>query len=418
MATKVTVPELGESINEVILVEWLKKDGDLVNTDEPLCVVETDKANVEIPSPASGVLHTQIEPESSLQVGDTLGTIDPNGKASRAADKEPASKSAAKSGKEEEAGGDVIMSPAVRRLIREHDLDPSLIKPTGRGDRLTQEDVTAYLDAQKEKEVIENSEPEPAPVKSKQKTPAIQTSNVPVAGLTEDEGVRRQPMSKIRRTIAHRLLAAQQNAAMLTTFNEIDMHELLDLRKRHKEHFEKVHGVSLGLTSFFGRAVVLALRESPELNGRIEGDDIIYHGFIHLAFAVSTEHGLVTPVLRHAEEKSLAQMEIEIQRMAKAARAGRLSIQELGGGTFTITNGGVFGSLLSTPMLNPPQSGILGMHTIQKRPVVIDDEIVIRPMMYTALTYDHRLIDGKEAVGFLVRIKQFLEDPGRLLLEV
>lgn len=424
METRVEVPALGESVSEAILLEWLKSDGDLVRTDEPICVLETDKANVELPAPVAGILRHDAAIDQTIKVGQSIARIDTSAEAIATvqdADTGPRIK------KEEHVphtkSQGPVLSPAVRQAVREYGVDPQAIKPSGRGDRLTRQDIVEY--AVQEKQFGEKPEAESAasgdtkPAAKVPKTPPLPRPVVVSAGVPSDEeGIRRVPMTKIRRIISKRLLSVQQNTAMLTTFNEIDMNAVLDLRNRYKDKFQQVHGVKLGMTSFFARAVVLALKEYPTINAYIDNDDILYHGYIHLAIAVSTEDGLVTPVLRHVERMSFAQIEVEIQRVAKAARAGRLSIQELSGGTFTITNGGVFGSLISTPMLNPPQSAILGMHAIKKRPVVIDDRIEIRDMMYIALTYDHRLIDGRESVSFLVRIKEMLEDPGRLMLEI
>jgi len=306
----------------------------------------------------------------------------------------------------------------VRRLIAEHDFDPTTIKGTGRGGRLTKEDVLSAIEAQKAER--ETAPPQQQPVSAPESPPATPPETEPMgAPITFDEGeIRRMPMSKIRRRIAENLVAAQRTAAMLTTFNEIDMTAVLDLRTRYGERFRHVQGVSLELMPFFARACTFALQEFPIVNARIDGDDIAYHAHVHLGIAVSTERGLVVPVLRHAETMSLARIEAEIERRAATAREGKVAIQDLSGGTFTITNGGVFGSLLSTPVLNPPQSAILGMHAIQKRPLAVDERLEIRPMMYVALSYDHRLIDGREAVLFLVRIKNLIEDPPRLLLEV
>ena len=291
------------------------------------------------------------------------------------------------------------LSPAVRRLLAEHDLDPTLVPASGKGGRLTKEDVLAYL------------ERSARPVR-------IDVPAAPKPSAALAEGEERVPLSPIRRRIAERLVQAQQTAAILTTFNELDMSAVIALRAEHKERFQKQHGIGLGFMSFFARACIAALRDIPVVNAEIRGDDIIYKKFVHLGVAVGTERGLVVPVLHHAERMSFADIEREIARLAGLARDGKLKLDDLAGGTFTISNGGVYGSLLSTPILNPPQSAILGMHKIEKRPVVADDQIVIRPMMYVALSYDHRLVDGEQAVTFLVRVKERLEDPERLLLDV
>ena len=443
MATKVEIPEVGESVTEVILVEWLKADGEYVEKDEPLCVLETDKADIELPSPSAGALHHLRQAGETVPVGDQVAQIDESVKKSDAARSAPQAgkvetlaaqpKSAPAAEKPAETSPDGVeeLSPAVRKLVVENRLDPAQITPTGRGGRLLKEDVLNFIEKQK------NAPPAPKPapvnrgadtkppaaeppVEKKEKTaaPGIEKPFDERAIEYDEDGTRCVPMTKIRKRIAERLVRAQHTAAMLTTFNEIDMTTVLELRRKYKEKFEEVHGIGLGLMSFFARACVLAIQTNPRVNAYLEGDDIVYHQYVHLGVAVSTDRGLVVPVIRNVENLSLAQVEYEIKRLSKAAREGRLGIDELSGGTFSITNGGVFGSLLSTPILNPPQSGILGMHTIQKRPVVLDDQIQIRSMMFVAFTYDHRLVDGKEAVTFLVRVKEMLEDPARLMLGI
>ena len=441
MPMDVEIPEMGESVSEVVLLEWLKSEGDYVGRDEPICVLETDKANVELPAPVAGVLHPVAAVDATLAVGDLVATIDekaekpivesdapvsapePAAAATTAAATTAAATTAAVATELLEG-----LSPAVRRLVEDHEVDPSQIVGTGRGGRIIKQDVVAYL-KEKENEAAERasaapevaappaiSQPPPPPVAvAPEPEPA---ATVPAPVVAEDGGVRREPMTKIRRRIAERLVAAQQNAAMLTTFNEVDLGEVMALRRRHKERFAEKHGVSLGLMSFFSRATVLALQEFPPINAGIEGTDIVYHDYVNLGIAVSSERGLLVPVLRRAERMSMAETEREIKRLAQAARDNKLSLDELSGGTFTITNGGVFGSLLSTPILNPPQSGILGMHAIKERPAVVDGQVVARPMMYLALSYDHRLVDGEQSVRFLVRIRELLEDPSRLMLEI
>ena len=411
MAIDVEIPEMGESVTEVVLLEWIKAAGEYVERDEPICVLETDKANVDLPAPAAGVLHPLKEVDAALEVGDRIAQIDETGSREAAAP--------AVSGEAEEGGAAPAeevppgeLSPAVRRLVEEHGLDASHLAGTGRDGRLTKEDVLAHLEKEGDKARQEEEET-PAPVLA-QPSPA---PAAPVVAATED-GVRREPMSKIRQRIAERLVAAQHNAAMLTTFNEVDLSAVMALRARHKERFAEVHGVALGLMSFFARATALALQAFEAINASIEGTDIVYHDYVNLGIAVSAKRGLVVPVLRGAENMALAQLEKEIKRLAQAARDNKLGVDELSGGTFTITNGGGFGSLLSTPILNPPQSGILGMHAIKERPVAVDGQVEIRPMMYLALSYDHRLVDGEQSVSFLVRIKDLLEDPTRLMLEI
>lgn len=396
MPVDVVLPELGESVADAILVEWLKSDGEAVAVDEPLAVIETDKADVELPAPSAGVLHTLKADGDTIEVGETIATIDEDGKA---VSKVEVSEEVDTPVEPVESDG---LSPAVRRLVTEHDLDPTAITGTGKDGRLTKGDVLAYLESAASDPPV--SEPEaPAP---------------PPAPAVSSDGERREPMSQIRTRIAERLVSAQQTAAMLTTFNEVDMSGIFDLRAKYKEMFADVHGISLGLMSFFVRASVIALQEYPDVNASIDGSDVVYRDYVNMGIAVGTERGLVVPVLKSAERMSFATIESEIKRVALSAREGKLGLDELSGGTFTITNGGVFGSLLSTPILNPPQTGILGMHAIQNRPIAVGDEVVVRPMMYLALTYDHRLIDGQTSVTFLVRVKDLLEDPARMMLEV
>lgn len=430
MPTDVAIPEMGESVSEVILLEWLKSEGDYVGRDDPICVLETDKANVELPSPVAGVLHPAQEVDATLAVGDVVAMID-EGPAPAQEDTpaeveqpEPVPEPPAS-----EVTADMLqsLSPAVRGLVQEHGIDPRGIVGTGRGGRIIKQDIVAYLKEKENEAIAVTGEmPPPAPPVTGSSPPAAakpaSTPPPPPAPSpaveTDDGEVRREPMTKIRKRIAERLVAAQHNAAMLTTFNEVDLGEVMALRKRHKERFAEKHGVSLGLMSFFSRATILALQDFPQVNAGIEGDDIVYHDYVNLGIAVSSERGLLVPVLRRADQLSMAQIEGEIKRLAQAARDNKLGLDELSGGTFSITNGGVFGSLLSTPILNPPQSGILGMHAIKERPAIVDGEIVARPMMYLALSYDHRLIDGEQSVKFLVRIKDLLEDPSRLMLEI
>ncbi|MBM3278727.1 MAG: 2-oxoglutarate dehydrogenase complex dihydrolipoyllysine-residue succinyltransferase [Candidatus Handelsmanbacteria bacterium] len=399
MATEILIPELGESIAEVVLLEWLKAEGEQVERDQPVCVLETDKANVDLPAPAAGRLTRLAEPGQTLKVGETVARIE-SGAPAPALAPTPA------------AQGENL-SPAVRRLVEEHNIDPAAISGTGKGGRLTKEDVLAQL----EKQAAPVPAPAPAAPAPPAETPAPEPAPAPPARPCE-ERTRRVPMSKLRLRIAERLVSAQHQAAMLTTFNEVDLSAVMGLRAKYKERFNEVHGVTLGLMSFFSRAVALALQKFPAINASVDGADIVYHDYAHLGIAVSTERGLLVPVLRHVETMSLARIESEIKRLAKAARDNKLGPQELGGGTFTITNGGVFGSLLSTPILNAPQSGILGMHAIKDRPIALEGKVEIRPMMYLALSYDHRLVDGEQSVSFLVRVKELLEDPSRMLLEI
>jgi len=426
MATEIRIPPLGESITEAVLIRWLKADGQAVTRDEPIAELETDKANVNLGAPGDGALRTGAAAGSTVQVGQVVGSIGDAASAAAApqasaaapavaAPAKPASpaptppaQSSAPAAAAPTPVEDPALGPAVRRLLREHNLEPAGLVGTGPGGRILPEDVHRAVAAKAA----------PSAVKPAPQAPPPPAPPPPPAAPADGSRVRRAPMTKIRKRIAERLVAAQHNAAMLTTFNEVDMSAVLALREKWKDRFEKTHGVGLGFLSFFARAVSAAMRDLPIINAQIDGSDIVHNDDLHLSIAVSTERGLLVPVLRRVQEMSFAKIESEIKRVATAARDGKLTVDELSGGTFTITNGGVFGSLLSTPILNPPQSAILGLHKIEKRPVVVDDQIVIRPMMYLALSYDHRLVDGKEAVTFLVRIKECIEDPSRLLLQV
>jgi 2-oxoglutarate dehydrogenase E2 component (dihydrolipoamide succinyltransferase) len=417
MAFEVRIPPLGESITEGVITRWAKQDGDAVRQDDILLELETDKAGMEIAAERPGVLRILKGEGETVAVGDVVGRIEEG--AGRAA---PAAAPAAASPppRREElrvepapvasgpAPDPAPQSPAVRRLVAEHGLDPTRVTSTGKGGRLTKEDVLTHLERTGEP-ASETRPPMPPAVSSRAATPTAR-----IAG----EGEEPVPMSRIRRRIAERLVQAQHTAAILTTFNEIDMSAVMGLRAGHKEQFQRTHGVALGFMSFFARACVMALRDLPALNAEIRGEDIVYKHFVHLGVAVGTERGLVVPVVHHADRMSFADIEREIVRLAGLARDGKLALEDLAGGTFTISNGGVYGSLLSTPILNPPQSGILGMHKIEKRPIVVDDQITIRPMMYVALSYDHRIVDGEQAVTFLVRVKERVEDPARLLLDL
>ncbi len=419
MTVDVKVPRLAESISEATLVEWLKPDGSAVRADEPIATLETDKAAVELVADAAGVLSHARQPGDVVKVGDVLGRIEagavaavlpvappPAAPVASAVAAAPAPSSAPAPSP---PAAPAALSPSVRRIVEEQGLDPARLEGTGPGGRILKEDALRQASAPVAAAAAaapEESEPAPAA------TPDAGSA----AGV--EPGDRVVPMSRIRLRIGERLVQAQHTAAILTTFNEIDMSRVMDVRARHKEAFEKKHGVKLGFMSFFARACVQALADVPAVNAEIRGTDIVYHAAVHLGIAASTERGLVVPVVRNAHALDMAGLEKEIARMAQRARDGQLTPQELSGGTFTVTNGGVFGSLLSTPILNPPQSGILGMHKIEKRPVVLDDQVVVRPMMYVALSYDHRLIDGQQAVTFLVRVKERLEDPERMLLAV
>jgi len=410
MSIDIKVPPLPESVTDATLVAWHKKAGDNVSRDENLVDLETDKVVLEVPAPASGVLsEILIDEGTTVTAGEILAVLAegegtaPAVATETAADAEP-SGGPELAAKEPVGESAYKLSPAVRRLLDEHDLDATIIIGSGKDGRITKSDVLAYLKSHSDENVAPG-DPQP-PVQAAME----------ISGPSRTE--QRVPMTRLRARIAERMVEAQQTAAMLTTFNEIDLTKVMSLRSRYKESFEKEHGVRLGFMSFFAKAAVEALKKYPAVNASVEESDIVYHDYYDIGIAVSSERGLMVPVVRDIDQMSFAQVEAAIGDLGKKAKDGTMSMEDLTGGTFTITNGGVFGSLLSTPILNPPQSAILGMHTIQQRPMAVDGEVAIRPMMYVALTYDHRIIDGKEAVQFLVNIKQSLEDPGRLLLQV
>ena len=406
MEVEVRVPSLPESVQDATLAGWHKQPGDRVERDEVLVDLETDKVVFEVPAPQAGILREiRHDTGATVKADEVLAVIEPgvaaNEPAPAAAPATPAPES-----RELERQG-----PAVRRLLEEHELDPAAITPSGKDGRLTKADVLAHL------EDLPKAAPAPRPVAKLPVSPPPRPAPAGEPAAT-GEGVRRVPMSRLRARIAERMVQAQQTAAILTTFNEVNLGAVMELRKRHREAFEQRHGVKLGFMSFFVRAAVEALKRFPVINASVEGEDILYHDYYDIGVAVSTERGLVVPVLRDADQMSFAEVEAGIADFAARARDARLTMEDLDGGTFTITNGGVFGSLLSTPILNPPQSAVLGMHKIQERPVAEQGQVVIRPMMYLALSYDHRLIDGRDAVQFLVAMKETLEDPGRLLLQL
>ncbi|WP_373501153.1 2-oxoglutarate dehydrogenase complex dihydrolipoyllysine-residue succinyltransferase [Desulfococcus sp.] len=444
MAVEIKIPGVGESVQEAILAQWYKADGETVKREDPLFVIETDKVTLEVVAEADGVLKILVREGETVAIGTVVGTILTGGEAAAetpAPPKEAAPEAikdrpdrraeAAPPGKKlpekaapvkapgektekppreaetpreapqaaPEAGGDEAdLSPSVRRLAALHRIDPGRIKGSGPGGRITKGDVLLYLEARA-------AAPDKAP-------------SAPAAPAGASPAVERKPMSPIRKRIAARLLEAKQNTAMLTTFNDIDMSRTMEIRSRYKDEFKKKHDVALGFMSFFIQASVRALMEFPQINAFIDGDDIVFHHYYHIGIAVGSPRGLVVPVIRDADRMGFADIERAIIDYVAKIQENRLELSDLEGATFTITNGGVFGSLLSTPILNPPQSGILGMHRIEKRPVVIDNEIVIRPMMYVALSYDHRIVDGREAVTFLKRIKEMVENPERMLMEV
>ncbi|HET9398965.1 MAG TPA: 2-oxoglutarate dehydrogenase complex dihydrolipoyllysine-residue succinyltransferase, partial [Sphingomicrobium sp.] len=437
-ATDVKVPALGESITEGTLAQWLKKPGETVAADEPIASLETDKVSVEVPSPVAGTLAEQLFKEGdTVEVGAVIARIGETGGAAVAsAPAAPVAEPATGQGQTEVAGAqvnpagagenpalredhsaapaehaDLTLSPAVRRAVLEHHVDPSAIKGTGKDGRLTKDDVLAAARAKDSGPV---HEPE---VKAPASAPAAPQA-APIARAAGERKEERVKMTRLRQTIAQRLKDAQNTAALLTTYNDVDMSAVIDARARYKDLFEKKHGIRLGFMGFFVKAVALAARDVPSVNARIEGDEIVYSEFLDVSVAVSAPKGLVVPVIRDADKLSFAEIEKTIAEFGKKAKEGTLSIDEMKGGTFTISNGGVFGSLLSSPIVNPPQSAVLGMHRIEERPVVRDGQIVARPMMYLALSYDHRLIDGREAVTFLVRVKEAIEDPTRLLIDL
>jgi 2-oxoglutarate dehydrogenase E2 component (dihydrolipoamide succinyltransferase) len=405
---------LPESVSDATLVAWHKSVGDGVARDENLVDLETDKVVLEVPAPASGTLaKIVVEDGATVQAGDVLAILEEgDGSTVAEADEKPADdgdkgdeKAAEKSEKAapKKAAGPVKTSPAVRRLLDEHDLDATMVSGSGKDGRITKADVMNFLKEEGSSEVTPSDA-------------GPEAGDEVVAGPVREE--KRVPMTRLRARIAERLVEAQHTAAMLTTFNEVDLTEVMALRKRYRDEFEKKHGVRLGFMSFFAKASVEALKKFPVVNASVEDNEIIYHNYYDLGIAVSSDRGLMVPVVRDVDQMGFAEFEIALGDLAKKAQEGTISMDDLTGGTFTITNGGIFGSMMSTPILNQPQSAILGMHSIQQRPMVVDGEIKARPMMYLALTYDHRIIDGKEAVQFLVSIKEQLEDPSRLLLQV
>ncbi|HZV07054.1 MAG TPA: 2-oxoglutarate dehydrogenase complex dihydrolipoyllysine-residue succinyltransferase [Gemmataceae bacterium] len=414
MSTEIKVPSVGESITEGTIARWLKPNGAVVKANEPVCELETDKATTEVMAPAGGRLAITASEGQKVAIGAVIGQIEEGAAAPAPPPPAPAAKrdgnSHAPTAKPQ-ATPEPFLSPAARQLAATEGIEPSQLTGSGRGGRITKEDVLAHLQQRGAAEPPAAPPPAPPP----QAEAPMAAFEVKPSG---DRRERRERMTPIRARIAERLLTAQQNAAILTTFNEADLSAIMALRAKYKENFQKKHGVGLGFMSFFVKAAIEALRTFPAVNAFIDGTDIVYHDYYDIGVAVSTEKGLMVPVLRGAEQLSFAAIEKGIAELAQKARDNKISVADLQGGTFTITNGGIFGSMLSTPILNPPQSAILGMHAIQKRPVAVNDQVVIRPMMYLALSYDHRLIDGREAVSFLVRIKECLESPERLLLEI
>ena len=467
MATDVTIPSLGESITEATVGQWLKSPGDAVKADEPIVSLETDKVAIEVPSPVDGIMGAQmVKVGDTVTIGATIARIEAAGVGTAATaaapipavvqgaapataaattpsikpvadtaiettvvqpdptpatpDSSSASAPATATATATHAEDDGPMAPAVRRLLEDHNLDPASIAGTGKDGRLTKADVQAAIEAGSAKTKPSTTVTASAPreVATVVPVPAAPQPSTPVVQDLPGRHEERVRMTRLRQTIARRLKEAQNTAAMLTTFNDVDMTAVMATRARYKDLFEKKHGVRLGFMSFFIKAAVLALRDVPAVNAAIEGDEIVYHDYADIGVAVASPGGLVVPVLKDADKHNFAQIEKAIADFGKRAQAGKLALADLQGGTFTVTNGGVFGSLMSTPILNPPQSGVLGMHRIEERPVVVDGQIVIRPMMYLALSYDHRIVDGREAVMFLVRVKEAIEDPTRLLVDL
>ena len=416
MATEVKVPTLGESVTEATVGQWLKKPGEAVALDEPIASLETDKVAIDVPAPVAGVLGDLLVKEGdTVGVGAIIATISEGASAAaapaaapakaEAAAPAPAAASAPAPADDDDAvdAGGLTLSPAVRRLVLEHGLDPSKIKGTGKDGRLTKDDVMAAIAA--------------GTAKAAAPAAAAPASAAPAA-TGPSRAQERVKMTRLRQTVAKRLKEAQNTAALLTTFNDVDMTNVIEARNKYKDLFEKKHGVRLGFMGFFTKAVCMALKDIPGVNGQIEGDEIVYNDFCDISVAVSAPNGLVVPVIRNAEAMSVAEIEKTIGGFGKKAKEGTLTMEDMKGGTFTISNGGVFGSLMSTPIINPPQSAVLGLHRIEDRPVVRNGQVVVRPMMYLALSYDHRLIDGREAVTFLVAVKNAIEDPTRLLIDL
>jgi 2-oxoglutarate dehydrogenase E2 component (dihydrolipoamide succinyltransferase) len=407
---EIRVPTLGESVTEATIGKWFKKAGEAVAVDEPLVELETDKVTIEVPAPAAGVLaDIAVKDGETVAVGALLGQIKEGAGAPAAAKPAAAAPATApaapKPAPAAALSGDMPLAPSVRKMASESGVDPAAVAGSGKDGRVTKGDMLA---------AIERAAASPTPVP--QTAAAVQVrAPSPADDASREERVK---MTRLRQTIARRLKDAQNTAAMLTTFNEVDMKAVMDMRNQYKDQFEKRHGAKLGFMSFFVKACVQALKDIPAVNAEIDGADIIYKNYYHMGIAVCTEKGLVVPVVRDCDHKSLAEVEKTIADFGRRARDGALKIEEMQGGTFTITNGGVYGSLMSTPILNAPQSGILGMHKIQERPMVVAGKIEVRPMMYLALSYDHRVVDGREAVTFLVRVKECLEDPARLVLDV
>ena len=415
MAEDIKVPTLGESVTEATVGEWLKQPGDAVAEDEPICSLETDKVAVEVPSPVAGVLQELVvEVGDTVEVGAVIARVEAGAAPAAKGDEAAAAQEQREDGKEERADAQPqsdakgqlaesgqTLSPAVRRAVLEHGIDPATVRGTGKDGRLTKEDVLKAAQAKKDGGSASQSAPAPAPAAP--------------AGARNTERVK---MTRLRQTIARRLKGAQEEAALLTTFNDCDMTAVIEAREAYKDLFAKKHDIKLGFMGFFAKAACLALKDVPAVNAQIDGDEIVYHDYVDISVAVSAPNGLVVPVVRDADKKSFAQIEQDIADYGKAAKNGTLKMEDMQGGTFTISNGGVFGSLMSTPIINPPQAAVLGLHRIEDRPVAVNGQVVVRPMMYLALSYDHRLIDGREAVTALKIMKEAIEDPMRMLIDL
>lgn len=417
MTIEILVPDLPESVADATVATWHKKVGDFVTRDEVLVDIETDKVVLEVPAPDSGVLESILEEEGSTVLSKQLlarikeGAIAGEPTSDSTDTKAPSPDKRHKASFDDESSD--ALTPAVRRLLAAHSIDPQQIKGTGVGGRLTKDDVQGFIGGINASPVV------PADAKNSAPTSSDTVSaDASLVGIAAPRTQKRVPMTRLRKTVANRLLEAKNSTAMLTTFNEVNMKPIMELRERYKKQFEDRHDIRLGFMSFYVKAVTEALERYPEVNASIDGDDVVYHNYFDISIAVSTPRGLVTPVLKNCDALSFAEIEKGIRELAIKGRDGKLTVDDLVGGNFTITNGGVFGSLMSTPIINPPQSAILGMHKIQDRPMAIDGKVEILPMMYLALSYDHRLIDGRESVGFLVTIKELLEDPTRLLLDI
>lgn len=424
MKYEVKIPAVGESITEATIGQWVKKNGEAVKRNDVLMLIETDKASVEVVAEQDGMLVTSVEQGQTVPIGSVVGYIDSTQAGATAGPAvtkgTPSAPAPAPASNAPRTGGNVHpelqahLSPAVQKIVTETGLDPATVTGTGRDGRLTKADVMTAGGVS----TVPSAPTAPAPTAAPQAAPARPTAPVVLRGTSKQGDQKRVPMTTIRKRIAERLVQSQQTTATLTTFNEIDMSKVMEIRTKYKDKFKERYGVNLGFMGFFVKASIEALRAFPAVNAMIEGTDLVYNGFYNVGMAVGTEKGLIVPVIKDADLMSIAQIEGAIRDYALKARDGKISIDDLSGGTFTITNGGVYGSMMSTPILNPPQAGILGLHKIEDRPVVVSGQVVVRPMMYVALSYDHRIIDGKEAVSFLVKVKEGIEDPERLLLEI